>query len=207
MDGYDKHDAWRFTVRPGVGIVGTAALHREVVFVPDVTKDPRYVSFFPGVKAELAIPLVHRDAPGGRAEHRGPRRGAPSPPTRAPPCSVLASHLAVAIENATLYRETRWYAGLLATLYEIGKETASILDLDPLLARVAELVKRVIDYERFGILLLDEEAQELVLRKSVGFGPAGEQAAHQGQRGSLRSGRPEQGAGARGRRAPRTRAT
>ena len=47
---------------------------------------------------------------------------------------VLAGHLAVAIENATLYRETRWYAGLLATLYEIGKETASILDLDELLA-------------------------------------------------------------------------
>ena len=80
---------------------------------------------------------------------------------------MLAGHLAVAIENATLYRETRWYAGLLATLYEIGKETASILDLDELLHRVAEVVKRVIDYEMFGILLLDEARGELVLRKSV----------------------------------------
>jgi sigma-B regulation protein RsbU (phosphoserine phosphatase) len=84
---------------------------------------------------------------------------------------LIASHLAVAIENATYHRETRWYAGLLATLYEIGKETASILDLDELLHRSAEIVKRVIDYEMFGILLLDEERQELVLRKAVRFGP------------------------------------
>ena len=83
---------------------------------------------------------------------------------------MLASHLAVAIENATLYRETRWYAGLLATLHEIGKETSSILDLDVLLQRLAEIVRRVVDYETFGILLLDAERQELVLRKAVNFG-------------------------------------
>ena len=40
VDGYEKHDAWRYTVRPGEGIVGTAAVSREVVFVADVTKDP-----------------------------------------------------------------------------------------------------------------------------------------------------------------------
>ncbi|HEX9185981.1 MAG TPA: SpoIIE family protein phosphatase, partial [Vicinamibacteria bacterium] len=89
---------------------------------------------------------------------------------------LLASHLAGAIENATLYRETRWYAGLLATLYDIGKETASILDLDALLQRLAEIVKRVVDYEMFGILLLDEERQELVLRKAVNFGPGKEKS-------------------------------
>ena len=87
---------------------------------------------------------------------------------------MLASHLAVAIENATLYRETRRYASLLATLYEIGKETSSILDLDELLQRVAEVVKRVIDYEMFGILLLDEARGELVLRKAVSYGASKE---------------------------------
>src|SRR5262249_23994680 len=86
---------------------------------------------------------------------------------------VLAGHLAIAIENATLYRETRWYAGLLATLYDIGKETSSILDLDELLQRVAEVGKRVIDYEIFSILLLDEERGELVLRKSDSWGATG----------------------------------
>ena len=171
VEGYDKQEAWRYTVRPGQGIVGTAAASREVIFVPDVTKDARYISFIPGVTAELAIPLLHRDRLVGVLNIEGPEALAFTPDAVAA-LRVLASHLAVAIENATLYKETRWYAGLLATLYEIGKETASILDLDELLSRVAEIVKRVIDYEMFGILLLEEETGELVLRKSVHFGLA-----------------------------------
>jgi sigma-B regulation protein RsbU (phosphoserine phosphatase) len=169
VDGYPKDVAAHLRLRPGEGIVGAAAASRAPVFVRDVSKDPRYVSLFPGVVAELAIPLLHQDRLVGVLNVEGPDEEAFSPATRTA-LQVLASHLAVAIENATLYRETRWYAGLLATLYEIGKETASILDLDLLLSRVAEIVKRVIDYEMFGILLVDEERQELVLRKAVQFG-------------------------------------
>ena len=155
-------------MRPGEGIVGSAALLREPIFVPDVAKDPRYISVVPGVVSELAIPLIHRDRLIGVLNVEGPDQTAFTPDAMAA-LGVLAGHLASAIENATLYRETRWYAGLLATLYEIGKETSSILELDLLLTRVAEIVKRVIDYEMFGILLLDEERKELVLRKSVRF--------------------------------------
>src|SRR4029453_13803963 len=61
VDGYEKDEAWRYTVKPGTGMVGTAAGPGEPLFVPDVSKDPRYVSFFPGVKAEMAIPLIHRE--------------------------------------------------------------------------------------------------------------------------------------------------
>jgi sigma-B regulation protein RsbU (phosphoserine phosphatase) len=170
VEGYDSALAQRLRIRPGEGIVGAAAESREPVFVRDVSKDSRYISIFPGVMAELAIPLLHRGRLVGVLNVEGPRVDAFTPEAIAA-LQLIASHLAVAIENATYHRETRWYAGLLATLYEIGKETASILDLDELLHRSAEIVKRVIDYEMFGILLLDEQRQELVLRKSVRFGP------------------------------------
>ena len=175
VEGYDLATAPRFRMAPGEGIVGAAARSREPVFVPDVSKDPRYVAFFPGVVAELAIPLLGKDRLVGVLNIEGPAVEPFSPEVRTA-LRLLASHLAGAIENATLYRETRWYAGLLATLYDIGKETASILDLDALLQRLAEIVKRVIDYEMFGILLLDEERQELVLRKAVNFGPGKEKS-------------------------------
>src|SRR3989304_2204429 len=77
----------------------------------------------------------------GRLNIGGPRVEA-FPEEARTALQVLASHLAVAIDNATLYRETRWYAGLLATLYEIGKETASILALDDLLHRGGRFVSR-----------------------------------------------------------------
>ncbi len=160
-------------IRVGEGIVGAAAQLREPVFVPDVARDARYIPIFPGVVAEMAIPLRHRDRLVGVLNVEGPDAEAFGEDARNA-LRVLAGHLAVAIDNATLFREARWYAGLLATLYEAGKETASILELDELLHRVAEIVKRVIDYEMFGILLLDEERGELVMRKAVRFGDYGE---------------------------------
>ncbi|MCG6928028.1 MAG: GAF domain-containing protein [Acidobacteria bacterium] len=175
VDGYDMETAVRGRPKVGEGISGAAAVSREPVFVPDVSQDPRYVPVFPGVVAELAIPLVHQDHLVGVLNIEGPDAEAFNPGARTA-LRILAGHLAVAIDNATLYREARWYAGLLATLYEIGKEAASILDLDELLRRVAELVKRVIDYEMFGILLLDEDEQELVLRQAVNFGPGKEKS-------------------------------
>ena len=169
VEGYDRALAAGIRLRPGEGIVGTAAQRREPLFVPDVSQDPRYIAYVPGVRAELAIPLLHRDRLVGVLNIEGPDAEAFHPEARTA-LLVLAGHLAVAIANATLYRETRWYAGLLATLYEIGQETSSILDLDQLLQRVAEVVKRVIDYEMFGIFLLDEDRGELVLRKAVSYG-------------------------------------
>jgi sigma-B regulation protein RsbU (phosphoserine phosphatase) len=168
VEGCDPKQLAHLRLRPGEGIVGTAALLREPLFVPDVSKDPRYIGVISGVATEMAIPLLNHDRLVGVLNVEGPDVEAFTADATAA-LRVLASHLAVAIENANLYREAKWYAGLLATLYEIGKETASILDLDELLHRVAEVVKRVIDYEMFGILLLDEERKELVLRKSVRF--------------------------------------
>src|SRR4029453_15186763 len=45
----------------GEGLVGYAALHREAVFVPDVSKDPRYIKIVDDVRSELAIPLLIKD--------------------------------------------------------------------------------------------------------------------------------------------------
>jgi len=193
VEGYPLSERDRFRLRLGEGIVGAAAAAREVVFVPDVSRDARYVSFFPGVVAELALPLVSQDRLVGVLNIEGPA-ATPFTPAARTALQVLASHIAVAIENATLYREARWYADLLATLNEIGRETSSILDLDLLLQRLAEIVRRVVDYETFGILLLDEERQELVLRKAVNFGSGVERSRFKVSEGlsgaAVRSGEP-----------------
>src|SRR5690348_13489477 len=54
-------------------------------------------------------------------------------------------------------------------LLEVADVVNTTLDLDTTLRRVAELVRKVIDYEIFGILLLNEKTQELYFRFSVGY--------------------------------------
>src|SRR5258708_6950638 len=53
-------------------------------------------------------------------------------------------------------------------LLEVADVVNTTLDLDTTLRRVAELVRKVTDYEIFGILLLNEKTQELYFRFSVG---------------------------------------
>ena len=53
-------------------------------------------------------------------------------------------------------------------LLEFADALNTTLDLDALLQRIAELVRRVINYEIFAILLLNERTQELRMRFQIG---------------------------------------
>jgi sigma-B regulation protein RsbU (phosphoserine phosphatase) len=53
-------------------------------------------------------------------------------------------------------------------LLEVADAVNTTLDLETLMHRVAELVKRIINYDVFAILLLNERRQELRIRFQVG---------------------------------------
>jgi sigma-B regulation protein RsbU (phosphoserine phosphatase) len=57
-------------------------------------------------------------------------------------------------------------------LNEIAAELTSILDLDPLLERIGQLLRRLIDYQMFSIMLLDEKGETLITRYVWRFGSA-----------------------------------
>src|SRR5258706_5265077 len=54
-------------------------------------------------------------------------------------------------------------------LLEVADVVNTTLDLDTTLRRVAELVRKVIDYEIFAILLVNEKNQDLRIRFQVGY--------------------------------------
>jgi sigma-B regulation protein RsbU (phosphoserine phosphatase) len=57
-------------------------------------------------------------------------------------------------------------------LNEISAELTSILELDPLLARIGQLLRRLIDYQMFSIMLLDDKGETLITRYAWRFGYA-----------------------------------
>ncbi|MBI1739008.1 MAG: hypothetical protein HYR58_07150, partial [Acidobacteria bacterium] len=57
---------------------------------------------------------------------------------------------------------------VLATLAEIVQEMSASLDLDEVLVTAADLIRRLIDYEMFAVLLLDERTQTLRFRFAIG---------------------------------------
>jgi sigma-B regulation protein RsbU (phosphoserine phosphatase) len=161
----------RMRIPVGKGVAGQVALTRQPILLNDVSKADYYVSANPEVRSELAVPLIAKNRLIGvldieseqpdffRDEHLNV-------------LTMTASRIAQSIENARLYARVSRQAQTLEVLNEIAVELASILDLNPLLEKVGQLLRRLIDYQMFAVMLLDEKGDTLITRYAWRFGYA-----------------------------------
>ncbi|MFZ0320552.1 MAG: GAF domain-containing protein [Candidatus Sulfotelmatobacter sp.] len=166
--GYPPDFAERARVKLGDGVTGKAAQSRQAVLVDDVTKDQAYIAAVPNVRSELAVPLITKNRVIGVIDLEA-RDPAYFNEEHSRLLTLIASRLAGGIENAQLYTRTTRQARILLLLNEIARELSSILNVDELLNRVAELLRKLIDYQMFSILLLDSSGEKLQHRFSLRF--------------------------------------
>jgi sigma-B regulation protein RsbU (phosphoserine phosphatase) len=167
--GYPPGLAENLRVPVGQGITGTAVSTGQPVRVSDTSQDPRYINAIESVKSELAVPLIFRGKCVGVLDIQS-RHLNYFTKDQQRIVTLLASRLAVAIENARLFQKVRTQAETLLVLNEVSREISSILDVEELLRRAAELVKRVIDYQIVSIMLYDEEQKVFRHRMDVKHG-------------------------------------
>jgi sigma-B regulation protein RsbU (phosphoserine phosphatase) len=161
----------RTRVPVGKGVVGQVALTRQPILLNDVAGVEFYTSANPDVRSELAVPLIAKNRLIGVMDLESTETGYFRPEHQRV-LTVTASRIAQAIENARLYARVSRQAQTLEVLNEIAVELASILELGPLLERVGQLLRRLIDYQMFTIMLLDETGETLITRYAWRFGYA-----------------------------------
>jgi sigma-B regulation protein RsbU (phosphoserine phosphatase) len=167
--GYPDDVARGMKFKVGQGVVGAAVLEGQPILVNDVRTEPRYRGVLPTMLSQLAVPLRRKGRIIGTLNLLSETPGAFNSRDEAL-LRQFAAHVAVAIENARLFKSERQHAATLETLAELGREMTSILDLDALLASIASLTKRLVDYRTFGILLLDEDTGRLEMKMAVRYG-------------------------------------
>ena len=167
--GYAQTDPDHWRIPIGQGITGTAAATGHAVRVNDVSKDERYINAIESVRSELAVPLMYKGKAIGVLDIQSPKLDNFTPDQQNI-LTLLASRLAIAIENARLFLRAKQQAETLLVLNEIARETSSILDLEKLLTRAAELVKRLVDYQILSLLLYDEATKTFRHRVDVKYG-------------------------------------
>jgi phosphoserine phosphatase RsbU/P len=156
-------------LKSGQGLVSAAIASQMPLLVNDVAADPRYVSLVPGMASELVVPLLHKKRPIGALNILSHRKDQ----FTAADMELLrqfAAHVAVSIVNARLFERVRSDADAFETLAEIGRDVASVLDLDELFSRIAQSMRRVIDYRTFGLWLVNEDRGELEIQMAVQYG-------------------------------------
>src|SRR3954463_11400068 len=166
--GHSHEVGDRMRIKVGEGVTGVAAQRAEAILVNDVANDPRYISAVPNVRSEIAVPLIVKNRVIGVIDIESPQ---PDHFTEEHKqlLTLIASRMAVGIENARLYTRITRQAKTLLLLNEIARELTSILNLDELLKRVGELLSRLIDFQMFSILLLDPAGETLQHRFSLRF--------------------------------------
>src|SRR5271168_4036183 len=139
--GYPPEFAERTRIKVGEGVTGLAAQSRQAVLIDDVTLDPRYIEAVPNVRSELAVPLITKNRVIGVIDIEAREPGYFTEEHKRV-LTLVASRMAAGIENAQLYTRTTKQAKILLLLNEIARELTSILNLDELFSRIAELLRR-----------------------------------------------------------------
>src|SRR6185295_2493581 len=57
----------------------------------------------------------------------------------------------------------------LSTLFALGREVTSVLNLDELLHKIPQLIARLTKFQAFAVYLLDPRGEELTVAYSVGY--------------------------------------
>ncbi len=166
--GYPQQFAERARIKVGEGVTGLAAQSRRAILIDDVTKESTYIAAVPNVRSELAVPLTTKNGVIGVIDLEARDPGYFNEEHKRL-LTLIASRMAAGIENAQLYTRTTRQARILLVLNEIARELSSILNLDELLSRIAELLRRLIDYQMFSILLVDPTGEKLQHRFSLRF--------------------------------------
>jgi sigma-B regulation protein RsbU (phosphoserine phosphatase) len=167
-------EAERMRIPVGQGVVGRVAQTRQAILLNDVSDSgnpeaEHYIAANLQVRSELAVPLINKNKVIGvldiESEEANYFR-----PEHLHLLTLTASRIGQSIQNARLYSRVTRQAQTLEVLNEIAVELTSILDLDQLLERIGQLLRRLIDYQMFTIMLVNSAGDKLVTRYTWRFG-------------------------------------
>jgi phosphoserine phosphatase RsbU/P len=162
--GHSADVVQNMRIAMGDGLVGSAAKDRKPLVVDDVRTDPRYIEAVQAARSELAVPLIIQNKVVGVLDIESPEVGYFND-DQVRLLSLLASQIAIAIENAKLYESERRNREFLALMYQISLDMGSTLELDELVHKLAAALKSRINYQIFSIFMLDE--RQMLLRPRI----------------------------------------
>jgi signal transduction histidine kinase len=111
--GYSRDVPADFKIQNGEGIIGWVAEHGKPLTAGDVSREPRYIAadVLPDTKSEMAVPIKAASEILGVLDVESVELGA-FDEIDLFTAETLADQVAIAVENARLYRETREMAVL-----------------------------------------------------------------------------------------------
>lgn len=165
-------------MRLGESLVGLAAQLGETLLSADLSRDPRVSYPAERPTSAIFVPLKGRDRVSGvmvvgrLGEDQFDEEDVEI-------VTLFARQAGSALENARLFTAAAERAKRLEVLSEVGRLVSSSLDQDDIIRMVDTEVGKLVRYDRFGLVLLDEGGTQA--RIELVLDPRGPRAMQQGQ--------------------------
>ncbi len=165
----------RMTFRKGEGFVGWVAEHNEPVLTNDPTNDERYIPHLSDELGEIKLdsilvyPLTLRGEFFGVIEAINKKDGG-FDQSDMETFDILSDQIAVAIQNAQLYRTLKEEALQRNTLFEVSRQLMAPLTLDEVMYHILLALQKVVDFHAGAVYLIDDETEDIGSISSVGYG-------------------------------------
>ncbi len=148
------------------GLAGWVLQNRQPALLPNVHDDPRWLPTGRPVGSAIAVPILHGDKAWGAITltHPDPGFFASTDPTL---LLALAEQAAVGLEASRLYEAQRRRAVQLQTIAQVMRSILSILEIDPLLVEVVNVVRERFGYAHVHVFTVEPSGEEALLRAST----------------------------------------
>ncbi|MCK6568412.1 MAG: GAF domain-containing protein [Anaerolineales bacterium] len=165
----------------GNSMIGASIANKKGRIALDVGEEAVFFEnpHLPKTRSEMALPLVINDEAIGALTVQSVEEAA-FHEEDIDALQTMADQLAVAIQNSKLHRREERRSRLLKAANRVGKEVASILDLDQLLPQTVNIICEAYGLYYAGVFLLDEKGEYAVLR--AGYGKAGKAMLAEGHK-------------------------
>jgi diguanylate cyclase (GGDEF)-like protein len=153
----------------GKGIIGSSAKRKLPIYVPDVSKDPRYIKTFTETRCELAIPLVVRDEVYGVLDFQSVDLDYFDKDT-IDLLTLFSTQASIALANARLYSKEQRQRAQLEAINAIADQISKTNELGDLLQKICSLIPEKFPVDH-AILILREgepDEQRLLMRAHAG---------------------------------------
>jgi GAF domain-containing protein/HAMP domain-containing protein len=148
------------------GVTGWVASTGKPFYVPDVSKEPRYIEMQGSkTRSELTVPVSARGKVLGILDVQSDQLNA-FDESDLTVLQSLAYQAGVAIDNATLFEAEQRRAEHFRLISEVGQRIITILTVDELLEQMARMIKDTFDYYHVGFGLI--EGDEVVSKAEIG---------------------------------------
>ncbi len=158
-----------FVVRPGTGIIGWAADHKEEILVQDIRQHPIFQQHesLPETRSEAAFPLMIGDRLLGVLDVQSDKTQAFHEMDLVV-LRTMADNIAIAVEGARLFSGLNRRTEQIATVFDISHALSSILDFDLLLDEVVKTLQQRNQYLRVNVYTVHFGRGKIIFRAGTG---------------------------------------